>query len=402
MGGEGYLIGLGARMRAAALALTCMVASVSASKAEYLVSSGDTLEIVVYRFPELSRKAKVGPDGSISLLPLGRVQVLGSSLEEIRDRLRKELEQRDIVRNSEVAVELVETRPVYISGDVAKPGAYPYEEGVFIRQMIALAGGLEKLGGLRLDVGRSLSLQGERNAQLIELAGLYARMARIEADLNGFAEPDASQVNLVRISEEQRRALLHLEAQRLAASRSELAKEQAYLERVINQTQLRHAQLSEQKQQDEAGLKQQSDEVGRIQGLTERGVASSSRMAEALQAQTLARVRLSDTVSRIAEADRLLEEYTEQKRKLDESRRTTLLKELQDTNIEVEKLKVRIDAAAEQLKYARQRFAVLGAAEEPILKVYRRDKERVVTIDADLDTELKPGDVVEVSISLEQ
>ena len=41
-----------------------------------------------------------------------------------------------------VAVDVSEYSPVYVSGDVSKPGAYPFRPGITIRQAIAIAGGI--------------------------------------------------------------------------------------------------------------------------------------------------------------------------------------------------------------------------------------------------------------------
>jgi len=120
----------------AAIALLCvvLVAGPTHGAAEYTLDSGDILDISVYRSPDLSKRAKVDLDGNIIFLPLGAIRAEGLTIREIRSQIQQELVRKDVVREPEVAVELVEARPFYISGDVAKPGSYPYISGLTVRR----------------------------------------------------------------------------------------------------------------------------------------------------------------------------------------------------------------------------------------------------------------------------
>src|SRR5947209_8453467 len=145
------------------LALAVLLAPISA-RAEYRLAPGDVLEIGAVGAPDLRHRATIDVDGRASLLLLGNVKVAGLTLAELREQLKSQLSTKtfraretdsrgrslassgsDVVTISpeEVIVEVVEYRPIYLNGDVAKPGAQPYRPGMTVRQAIALAGGYD-------------------------------------------------------------------------------------------------------------------------------------------------------------------------------------------------------------------------------------------------------------------
>ncbi len=55
----------------------------ASAESNYLVESGDTLNIIVYRLGDLSRRTIVDADGNLSFPPFGQIKVAGLSLQEI-------------------------------------------------------------------------------------------------------------------------------------------------------------------------------------------------------------------------------------------------------------------------------------------------------------------------------
>src|SRR5687767_14879009 len=123
-----------------AVVLAALLLPGSASAA-YRLGAGDVVEIAVFGLPDYNRRVTVNVDGDLSLPFLGEVRAAGMSLPELRVELARGLEANGAVRNPQVTVQLVEHRPFYISGDVARPGAHAYRPGLTVRHAIALAGG---------------------------------------------------------------------------------------------------------------------------------------------------------------------------------------------------------------------------------------------------------------------
>lgn len=106
----------------------------------YRVSKGDRLKIWVYNVEKLTGEHLVSGDGRIAFPILGRVTVQGLTLDQIAALLTDRLADGYYVSPS-VGVDIAAYRPVYILGEVQKPGQYPYSEGLTVDQLAAQAGG---------------------------------------------------------------------------------------------------------------------------------------------------------------------------------------------------------------------------------------------------------------------
>lgn len=106
----------------------------------YRIGTGDKLKVTIYNNEKLSGDYPVGGDGKIGLPMLGRVAVSGLTLDEVSTLLIGRLADGYFL-NPNVTVDMAEYRPVYILGEVQKPGQYPYAEGMTVYRLVAQAGG---------------------------------------------------------------------------------------------------------------------------------------------------------------------------------------------------------------------------------------------------------------------
>lgn len=121
------------------------VADVSATSANIgagapKIASGDKLRVTVFNEPQLSGDFVVDKTGAINFPLLGQTNVIGLEPHEIELQLKKRLDGRFLV-NAKVGVEILDQRPFYILGEVAKAGEYPYRPGLNVIGAIATAGG---------------------------------------------------------------------------------------------------------------------------------------------------------------------------------------------------------------------------------------------------------------------
>jgi len=110
------------------------------------IGPDDLLEVTVFEAPELSRTARVGADGSISLPVLGSVPAAGLTATELEGALQDRLRGKYMV-DPHVSIEVAEVRnhPIYVLGAVRRPGAFPlngFERLTFLRAL-AMGEGLE-------------------------------------------------------------------------------------------------------------------------------------------------------------------------------------------------------------------------------------------------------------------
>lgn len=108
---------------------------------DYLLGVGDSIEIVVYGEQDLTIKVKVARSGLVSFPFLDAIDVIGLSVNEVKDRIHAGL-LGDYLVNPQVSVSITEYRPFFIHGQVVRPGGFPYQEDLRLDKAIALAGGL--------------------------------------------------------------------------------------------------------------------------------------------------------------------------------------------------------------------------------------------------------------------
>ena len=132
---------------------------------DYVIGPDDVLQVLFWREPENSAEVVVRPDGMISLPMLNDVQASGLTPEQLRQKVitdaTKFIKEPDV----SVIVKAINSRRVFITGQVAKPGAYPLGSPTTVLQLIAIAGGLgewanqKKITIQRVEGGKQVALK---------------------------------------------------------------------------------------------------------------------------------------------------------------------------------------------------------------------------------------------------
>jgi len=104
-----------------------------------------------YQRMDLSGEYSIEADGALSIPLLGRFQVEGRPLNDLRTDLASSFAST-MMRTADVNVTILDRSPVYVVGPVKKPGAYKYVPGMVVLHAVALAGGFD---------------QGERNVSAV-------------------------------------------------------------------------------------------------------------------------------------------------------------------------------------------------------------------------------------------
>ena len=115
---------------------------------EYHIGANDILEISVFGEEELTQEVRVTNSGYITYPLLGRVNVLGLSVVEVEDYIRRAL-AKDYIRDPQVRVFVKEFSNIYVLGQVKQPGPYPFKGGMTVLQAITTAGGFSKIANQR-------------------------------------------------------------------------------------------------------------------------------------------------------------------------------------------------------------------------------------------------------------
>jgi polysaccharide export outer membrane protein len=110
----------------------------------YVIGPDDVLTVVFWREKDMSADVTVRPDGKISLPLLNDIDAAGITPEQLRLNLEKAAGKLMSEPNASVSVKTINSRKVYITGNVMKPGTFPLTGEMTVLQVIALAGGLQE------------------------------------------------------------------------------------------------------------------------------------------------------------------------------------------------------------------------------------------------------------------
>lgn len=388
--------------------------SVGQAKAEYRVNVGDVLEVAVAGVPDLRQRTAVQIDGNISLPLVGMFPVAGLPLPQIRAQIgaalaNKVFRQRTsdgrevvvVINADEVTTIVAEYRPIYVNGDVSKPGEYAYRPATTARQLIAVAGGYDVMH-VRMNNPylESADLRAEYGSLWTELAKEQARLWRIKTELGEATQISPSTAEHSPIARSAISEIFNAETEYLKTKQNDYKLEKAFLQRGLRQGDDEVRVLSEQQKREEEGFQSDLEELQKAQDMFARGTLTSPRVTDARRAVLLSSTRKLQTSAQLLQVKKQQDELERRLTKLDDQRRLDLLRELQDTSLRLNQIREKLQSVGEKLQYTAmvRSQLVRGAGSNPDIAVIRKSEKGPERIVATEDTELQPGDSVEVSL----
>jgi polysaccharide biosynthesis/export protein len=394
----------------------CLTILGSQANAEYRVNVGDVLEIAVVGLPELQRRAAVQIDGSISLPLVGTLPVAGQPLPKIREQIGAALASKSlrvrtpdghenviVIDADEVTASVAEYRPIYVNGDVSKPGEYPYRPSTTVRQLIAMAGGFDIMHSRVNDPYLKTDLKAEYSTLWTEFAKGQARIWRIKNELGDGSQSDLAVGKDVPLPLSVISEIVKGETEYLRTQQTDYEREKAFLQRGIREGDDHVNVLLEQQKTEEEGYHSDLDELQKVKDLFGQGSLVSPRVTDSRRAVLLSSTRELQTSAQLMEVKKQQDELKRKLERLDDQRRLDLLRELQDANVSLDEIRVKLQSVGEKLQYVatvRSQF-VPGASDNAEIAVIRKGEKGQERIIADEDAELQPGDTVEIALRLQ-
>lgn len=411
--------GAGRRMARAILLAVAWLASWAGtslpSAAEgYLLAPQDQIRLKVYEWrasrdqifewSALNDQFTVGPDGTLSLPLAGAIRAEGRTIGQLEQAIGESLKQRlGLGIRPDTTVEIVQYRPFYISGQVAKPGEYPFRPNLSVLQAVSIAGGLrtdtQNLSRIEREI---ISGQGEVGVLALKEISLLARKARLESELadgdhvtfpqeltRGKAEPA---VAVVMDQEKEifrsRREALNTQIRALKNLKVTLKQEVASLK----------GQLEFQDKQVELIRK----ELTSVSSLVEKGLAAAPRemslereLAQYQSGRLAARTSLLRARQEINRTDISISEQHNSYNK-------EVTANLRQTQSQLDELRRQKQTANQLLSESRLLVPRLlarragGGEVEPTYTIVRSTPEGEKTISATQGTPVQPGDTIKV------
>jgi polysaccharide biosynthesis/export protein len=401
----------GARPFLLAVALLC---SITPAKAEYKLKVGDVIEISVARLPELKQRVPVQLDGTISFPLLGTLPVASLSPAEVQGKVQAMLaakvfrqrasdgrENSVTIEPDEVTATVVEYRPIYVNGDVSRPGEQAYRPLMTVRQAIALSGGYDVIR-LRMNnpILEAADLQAEYESLWTEYAREQAHVWRLQQELGQRTTVDQKALLDVPVARSTALAIVNIEVEQLKTRQADEQTEKTFLNRGIVQANEQIQVLSEQQKTEDQGTQADIEELERAKELFSRGTLTMLRVSDARRAMLLSSTRKLQTTAQLMQTMRQRDDLSRQIERLDGQRRSDLLRELQDTTVALSRIRFKLQSTGEKLQYTALAKSQLarGFGGKPAITIVRNGAIGSENLIANEDFELQPGDVVEVAL----
>lgn len=382
-----------------------------AAAEEYRLQPGDVVEVGVANYAELKQRLPVQMDGSLALPLVGALPAQGLTLTELRLSVQAAFESRvwrvrlpdgreetRFFERDGISVSVVEYRPVFVAGDVGKPGEITYRPGMTVRHAIASAGGApgQAMRGLLAPFDPANARSEYVNAWVNMFAGV-TQIWRIENELGEEREIEPALMSNAPVSESVLRQMIETETQLRDRRGSEFAAQRAYYENAVKQGADQIAVLTEQQKKEEEGMQEDVADLQRVNELYGKGSLTSQRVTDARRNVLLSSTRKLQTEATLLDTIRKRNENQRELDRLDHARRSDLLKELKDAQLKLAADKARLEGAQEKLAISGMR---LPGSTGLIVKVmlHRQGPEKSEEIEAKGETELLPGDVLDVTV----
>ncbi len=163
-------------------------ANLNEDVSDYILGSGDLIEVTVFESEDLYSKVRVSSRGFVTLPLLGQIEVKGLSARETEEHIEILLTESRYIRNPHVSIFVEErfSQRVTIVGQVEKPGTYDYKSKQRLLDVLALSGGLSKNAGTTIQIRRTGDTPSANNVFLVDIDRLLKEGdTQLNIEING-------------------------------------------------------------------------------------------------------------------------------------------------------------------------------------------------------------------------
>ncbi|MFY9583985.1 MAG: polysaccharide biosynthesis/export family protein [Candidatus Acidiferrales bacterium] len=115
----------------------------------YVIGAEDVLNISVWKEPEVTRTVPVRPDGKISLPLINDIQAAGLTPAQLTGLIMEKLNKYFTDPQVTVIVTAINSRRIYILGEVNRSGTYQLLPNMTVLQALSGAGGFSQFANLK-------------------------------------------------------------------------------------------------------------------------------------------------------------------------------------------------------------------------------------------------------------
>jgi len=115
----------------------------------YIIGASDMVMVSVLKEPTLTNSLLVRPDGMISMPLLGDIKAEGKTPLQLADEITSKLKKFIQDPNVTIILTQMNSKKVYLIGEIGKPGPVELTPGMTLLQAIATGGGLTQYANSR-------------------------------------------------------------------------------------------------------------------------------------------------------------------------------------------------------------------------------------------------------------
>lgn len=368
------------------------------------VAEWQTAEGAIRDWSAVSGDYAIGADGALSLPFIGQLPADGRTSAELAEDIGKKMQVLFGLKDlPSASVEIAEYRPVYLSGEVQTPGAYPFAPGLTVLKAVSLSGGLKRGDPGQRFARDFLRSEGEAAVQVAERNRLLIRRARITAEMSGAKEivtpKELGNSDEARAILESEKALMTSREKRLRLQLTALADLKSLLTNEIDA-------LGKKSETQTRQLELVQGDLSKVDSLAEKGLAISSRRLALEQRTADLQAALLDIDTASLKAKQDINKATQDETNLQNDWDATLAQELQNTEQELDTLTLKLgtsrDLMSEALMQSADAASLKGGmrAENIGYSILRTVQGKAEQIRATETTPVLPGDVVKVELNL--
>ena len=367
------------------------------------VAEWRTAEGAVRDWSTVSGDYTVGASGTISLPFLGELLASGKTTAEVAEEVGKKMQLLFGLRDRPSAsVELAQYRPIYLAGEVQKPGEYPYAPNMTVLKALSLGGGLRRGETGQRFARDFIRAEGDSSVLVAERNRLLVRRARLQAEIADRAEialprelkevPEASEL----LASET--ALMQSRDKRLKLQLTALADLKTLLRNEIES-------LAKKSETQSRQLKLVESDREKVYNLTEKGLTVSSRRLAIEQQVADLQAGLLDIDTASLKARQDVSKASQDETNLKNDWDAQLAQELQNTERELDTIALKLgtsrDLMAEAMMQSAEAATVAKETVASVTYFIVREKDgKTNELPADENTKVLPGDVVKVAAGL--
>jgi polysaccharide biosynthesis/export protein ExoF len=346
------------------------------------LGNAQTVRLRFSDFPNLTGEYRIAADYTIAIPAVGRIAVRGLNARAFEELIAQKVGAAS-GRQTFVAVEVLEYRPVFVTGQVNRPGPVAWQPRMTVLQAVASAGGIYRAPG-----GGS----GPPNARraIDDQKRWLANFARVQAELSNAEQIDMPKKLTELVGESEAAKLIEQQIQIITQRRESLDSQLSIIAENKRILVLELDSLKEQRTKLQEQLRLRKDRQQQIEQLYSRGLAVADAALQqrielagleeraATASVAIARVQIS-----IASADRDRANLVNTRRNELQAELQALDRQITQGEFDLPKTSITASRSAKPPSYG--------------YTVARASDDEQADVNAASSTELFPGDVLTVT-----